>query len=88
VVVTEFEDEVAENIERVGLKAVGADSDKEDSDSGRTFQVGPLKPGQRAEFFVDVDEDIGSLTVSVADVTPELPLRSRMCYLAMTCSLP
>ena len=73
VVVTEFEDEVAENIERVGLKAVGADSDKEDSDSGRTFQVGPLKPGQRAEFFVDVDEDIGSLTVSVADVTPELP---------------
>lgn len=67
-----FEDEVEENIERVGLHT-------RELSPGHSFraQTGMLLPGERREYYVEVDRDVGSLRIDVLGVAPELPPASQ-----------
>lgn len=47
---------------------------KVNKDKNFTTNTGELLPGQRAEYFVEVKKNVKRMTVTISNVTPELPL--------------
>jgi subtilisin family serine protease len=63
-----FTDDVAENLARVGLRT------RELSPGGSyRHETGPLLPGERDEYYLKLDDQVGGLRLDVLGVTPELP---------------
>ncbi|MEY2668785.1 MAG: Serine protease AprX, partial [Pseudomonadota bacterium] len=68
-------DEVAKNLEKLGLqvRALGAGA----SFAGRT---GALDPGQRREYLVEVDKDVGALRIDVRNLSVAPPAQQNQVY--------
>lgn len=64
----EFSDSVAENIAEVGLRT-------RELSPGHVFQdnTGLLLPGERKEYYLEVDKEVGSLRLDVLGISAELP---------------
>ncbi|HEY7723918.1 MAG TPA: S8 family serine peptidase, partial [Anaeromyxobacteraceae bacterium] len=68
----EFSDEVAENVARLGLKT-------RELEPGRSFHshTGKLLPGERREYYLGIDKDVGSVRFDILGVTPANPPASQ-----------
>jgi subtilisin family serine protease len=62
---------VIHNVERAGFRVVQFNSDR------YTTRISDLKPGQVAQLFVPSDALTSKLTVTIDEVTPELPLQQQ-----------
>jgi subtilisin family serine protease len=64
----EFSDEVADNIAQAGLRPRALEA-------GEAFHVrtGNLRPGERKEYYLQVDREVASVRIDVQAVTPALP---------------